>query len=116
MAAINLLQGFGGQYSTTFTATSVSSTGSDTIDCSKCNTMAIVITSTSTGPSSSNIIQLQQSFDNINWINLLTAITGGTIGFYPATSQPFGLVRMIGSVANGTLIVKLTGFPLPTRF
>lgn len=114
MAAINLLPGFGDQYSTTFSAVSVQSVGSDTIDCSKCHTLAITLSSNSTGPASSNIIFLQQSFDGgTGWVNIGTSITAASAGVYSSTSQPFGMMRLRGSVGNGTLTVTMTGFPQP---
>lgn len=113
MAAKLLLPGLGGIYTTTFTGISTNSTGSDTIDCSKCFTLAVSMTSTSTGAASSNIVQLQQSFDGgTSWINLNTAITAGPVATFPSTNQPFGLVRMLGTVGNGTLTVSLTGLPI----
>lgn len=112
MAAKLLLPGLGGIYTTTFTGLSTNSVGTDTIDCSKCFTLAVSMTSTSTGNATSNAVLLQQTFDaGASWVNLNSAISGTSAGTYPA--GPFGVVRMLGTVNNGTLTVNLVGFPNP---
>lgn len=114
MASKLLLPGFGGKYSAIFTAISVNSVGSDTIDCTRCHTLAVTMASNNSNPAG-NIVQLQQSFDaGVSWVNILTAITAGSTAVIPATSQPFGLVRLVGSVAVGSTVIGLVGFPIPT--
>jgi hypothetical protein len=112
MAAINLLPGFGGAYTTTFTSVSSSSISTDTVDCSKAYTLAFVLGPNAGTPS----VQLQQSFDNTTWVNIATAVTlasGGVQAIFPATSGPFGLIRFRYTVAIGVCTATLVGFPLP---
>ncbi len=116
MASKLLLPGFGGTYTTTFSAVSLLSTGSDTIDCTRCYVLALTLSSTSTGPASANAVTLQQSFDGVGYVQILTAVTAGSFATFPATGFPYGIVRIIGSVAVGSLTVGLTGFPLPTKW
>ncbi len=111
MASKLLLPGFGGKYTATWNSISLNSIGSDTIDCSRCFTLALTLSSTSSGPASANVVQLQQSFDMIGWVNILTAVTAGTSAIFPHTAGPFGIVRIVASVAANSLITTLTGFP-----
>lgn len=112
MAAKFLLPGLGGVYTTTFTGVSTNSIGTDTIDCSKCFTLAVSMTSTSTGAATANAVQLQTSFNGgVSWVNVNSAIVGNSVGTYGHTSGPFGMCRFLGTVADGTLTISLAGLP-----
>src|SRR4051812_26992372 len=101
------MPGFGNTYSTTFTAVSTNSVGSDIFDLSHCVMVGISLSSNSTGAATSNIVQLQQTFNpgatTPGWVNVASAITGASAGVYSSTLAPFGVCRLMGSCANGTL-------------
>ncbi len=118
MASKLLLPGFGGTYTATFTGVSSSSVGTDTIDCTRCYVLALTMNSTTPGPASGNSVLLAQSFDGgVSFINIATAVVGGSFATFPATGFPYGIVRLAAvSILSGTLTVGLTGFPLPTKW
>ncbi len=116
MAAVALLPGFGGQYNTTFSVVVTASAGTDTIDCSKCYTLAVTVTS-----GTSTAVQLQQAFPvpsnptpaQWGWVSLSSVISAVSYGIIPATAGPFGIVRIIGTSTTAGMGVALTGFPIP---
>lgn len=112
MAAKLLLPGLGGRYtSETFSGLSINSTGTDTLDCSKCGQLAIDINSNNSVGLS---FQMQQSFAGSGgpWGNFGSALSGGTTNVFDLTDGPFGLMRIIASVTSGTASLGITGFPI----
>lgn len=118
MASINLLPGFGGQYtSSVITSLTSGQAGSDTIDCSKCYTLAITLGSAS----GQGTVQLRQAFafhsngspiwSNFN--NPITVASGGVNAIFVSSGGPFGLMSFTTSLVAGTTQVTITGFPMP---
>ncbi len=115
MASKLLLPGFGGAYTTLISAVSTNSTGTDTIDCSRCDRIVLSLGSSTGTPS----VQLQQTFDLFAWVNINTVVTvasGGIYGTYLPTAGPFGVVRPVMTLAAGTCTLTLTGFPVPVKW
>lgn len=118
MAAKLLLPGFGGQDTQTL---SVVENGSevfttDNYDMSRMASFSVQVTSY-TGDGVLNL-RVQQTFDGTNWVDINTgAVTiAGTAFRFPASSQPFGRVR-VGALATNSsndtdiLVLTLTGWP-----
>lgn len=115
MAAKVLLPGFGGSYtSETFSGVSLNSVGADTIDCSYCASLAVSIITT--GSITGLSLRIEQSFDNVGWTLLGSAITAASVTLYSITAGPFGLIRFKNSITTGTVALRLTGFPLQTSW
>lgn len=122
MAAINLLPGYGGQYtSAVITSLTANTAGADTIDLSKCGMFAISIASGGGG----GTIQFQQalSFNPTTnaplWINFATAITlasAGVNALFDITDGPFGMMRFLSTLTAGTAQLAITGWPIPPNF
>lgn len=113
MAAILVLPGIGGQYvSETFTAITSASAGLDTLDLSRCGMFSIQLGS-GQGQGS---VQMQQSFNGVNWANYGTALTvtsNGAVSLFDLTDGPFGMQRITTSLTLGTCRVTVTGYPIP---
>jgi hypothetical protein len=104
MAAKHLLPGFGGRQ----TITLLVNDDSDIFDLSLCEAFAVQMTA-ETGSTS---VQIEQSFDGVNWVALGAAITVvGTTQKYDITDKPHGLIRLNGTGAGGTgSVMTLVGF------
>ncbi len=121
MAAIMLLPGFGGSYSSSvITSLTAGTVGSDTLDCSRCAQLAIVL-GTSAGANGQGTIQIEQSFTGPTgpYIIIGTVITissNGTSALLDVTDGPFGLVRFKSTLVAGTTNVNIVGFPIQRMF
>lgn len=122
MAAKVIEPGFGGRYtSESMTLTTVAANGADTIDCSRCASLALQISARNL-VGATGTLQLQQSFDGTNFANLggtLSIATLGAVLLFDPTDGPFGLIRIqaISTGTNGsTVTATLIGFPLQTQF
>jgi hypothetical protein len=115
MAAILLLPGFGGKY-TSENFTSASTTGADTIDTSHVGQLLIQVRKVTGTPNGT--VQLQNSNDNVSWANYgnaLNVATDGTVTRVDLTAGPPGLLRFNCSIAAGTVYFTIVGFPIQVR-
>ena len=113
MAAILVLPGYGGKY-TSETFDSSSTTGADTIDLSRFAQFLVGITHVSGTPAGSVI--MNNSGDGTTFAPLGVAIdvaTNGTTSRFDVTDGPFGLCRIDATaISAGTLKVVIVGFPV----
>ena len=110
----SLLPGFGSQYvSETFTSTAV---GADTIDCSRCSSLAILCNIPAGAPTGT--FAIEQTFNNgSNWAPLVAnaSVQDGGVTLLGPTNGPFGVIRInpgnVGSIsASNTVKVTITGW------
>ena len=112
MADKLLLPGYGGLY-TSESFTSSSTTGADTIDCSRCRQVAVQVSST--GSPGGNF-DIQQTFNGSDWAAFVSnvAVTDGTVSLIDEADGPFGKIRLdmtdVTSGTDETLVVTLVGF------
>lgn len=116
MAQRVVLPGLGGQYtSETFTAVTSASAGLDTLDLSRAAMFAVQFGS-SQGQGS---VQLQQSFNGLNWASFgpsITVSSNSAIQLFSIGSGPFGMMRILTSLTAGTCRLTVTAYPLPTSW
>lgn len=115
MAARVLLPGFGGQYtSETFSAVSTNSIGSDTLDCSHVESLALQIQKG--GGTGAGTLTIQETFDHLSYVTraALSLTTDGVVTYLDTTDKPFGKMRISATVTAGTGGVTFTGFPTQT--
>lgn len=111
MAAILVLPGFGGAYtSETFPATTVDSVGADVLDLTRLAWWSVTINSVA---SQGTGFQMQQSFNGgALWSNFGSRIT--STGSFDSADGPFALLRIgAGSVSSGSASVRVVGWPVP---
>lgn len=108
MAAKVLTPGLTGKYtSEAFIGTSI--TGDDTIDASRCKSLAIQISSS--GSPAGNI-DLTHTFNGTDYAALSAniALTDGTIVLLDITDGPFGILRIDGTdVTAGSVVMTIVG-------
>ncbi len=109
MAAKSLLPGFGSAY--TSEALTTTQTGADTLDASRCASIALQVS----GSSATGTVDLQQSFVSGKWSTLISqmAVTDAGVFALPVTQGPFGVLRLNATVTGGTCTFTIVGFPMP---
>lgn len=111
MAAILVLPGFGGAYtSEAFPAVTVDSVGGDVLDLTRLDRFAVSVNSTLSEGAG---FQYQTSIDGSTWTNLGSRVTSNTV-YYDSADGPFGLLRVgAASVSSGSARAYVVGWPVP---
>lgn len=90
---INILSGFGGKARVTIPVPDTETEYSDEIDVSKVESLVVNLISTSEGGSVS--VQVEQTFDRVNWASLGSPITSLSAPLkLDITDRPFGIIRL----------------------
>lgn len=113
MAAKLLLPGMGGKY-TSENLTDTDTVAADTIDCSRCASVAIQTIAVSGSPAGT--IQMEQSFDGTNWVTYGSTldVSANNVGRFDITDGPIGLLRInpTGITPGGVSKFIIVGWPV----
>ena len=106
---VNMLPGFGNSYtSESISGTNGPNAGLDVLDTTKCPQFAAQVEAVTGSPT----IQLQTTFDGVNWTNLGSAISAvkGTVAVFSHGSGPYGKVRITVNGSSTAATITLVGF------